>query len=1606
MKRILFLTLFLVFISLLMSAQDCSLSTDCGDVIADWGLANNVTFVCEGEPFEVSVNPNTTMSDINEIVWIWGDGQTDTVSDFSNQSHTYIIDDAEACTGSQKVFSITMEIFRFCSAGSSCHFQTAPVAVRFKPRASFDYEPVICLGNVVEFESTTCNGDSFSWNFGDNITSTEEDPSHEYLNTNTYQVNLVATNECGDGEITQSIDVINTAISNIYLAESSVVIDSSATPFIMCSDNYPPNVSVLLRADTFSLNENFYEWQSLSGNSNASYSTMPPSNDATPNVPEVTVSFSDTGLYQIILEVDNECNQPDFDTLFIQVLTGEGLSALNQPDACLELSYTPDPFNPDATYTINGNVQTNFPMMLGVGTYTVSCFLQNECGDQTVTDEFEVLPAEMVAITFPTDTTLCVDTDSIMILYEPFGGTWSGQHLTFYGDSVFFHPVEIGVFDITYMKGPSGTDCFAAATITITVEDSGITTTDYEVCSWSPPFQMTVNNPGGTGTFSSTACPACIQGDTFIIAEMVALGLTEVEVMYSGSSIGGCDGGNTFTVTIDDPNADFDVEPTYCVGDLIVPDISNANGTLSWMINGQPAGSPPFNSTSFGAGNYSIELTAVAGDCDTMTMESFTIFSVPTDVSFTAAPLEGCADLEVELTNTTPPFDNEAFEWYINDSLFSNDDQPGTITLGPGFSDTTYVITLLAGNSCQGEEVTETITVFPRPVPIFGPMQNSYCSGDTVTFANVSFGGPMTSWLWDYGNGVTSTDSIPLQMIYFTDTIPTVYTISLTATNDCGTETFTYDLTVNPTDVTAFFNIDPVEGCVGVPVCLTNLSTLGAAVLWEFGDGNTSTQFNPCHTYSNSGNYTITLKAFGCGFDSIQFEVIVHPMPTASFNNNTIACPGEAIIFTNNSALAQNFLWDFGDGDTSTLNNPSHVYMTSGTYEVKLLATSTEGCADSSFATVTILVPPTASFITSTDSVCVGQNITFTSTSTPDPLTCFWDFGDGNFSNDCFSTHSYNNSGSYIVTLIVTDASNCSNTAQQLVNVAPNPIADFDFIKNGDCTPVEVVFQNQSLLGESYIWDFGDGTTSTATEPTHIYTSGGNYTITLTTTSGVCSNTTTKEIEIFQKPDIQIVTPLGQSGCAAFDAAFAVSPATNNFEMSWDFGDGSFSFDESPSHQFDFPSIYEVTVIVADTLENFCADTASIVVEVFEPVEGGVTTVDNLCFGDSEGSIDLSITNGTPNYEYDWSNGEDTSFIVNLPAGDYTFTVTDDNGCTWSETVNVLQPDAPISIEIIEEEIVTCYGGSDGAITINALGGTAGYEYLWEMGNTSTSIENVEAGDYNITITDANNCTLEEIVTIQQNDSISYDANISNISCFGFGDGQISLDNISGGVAPYFVELDTLEGTGFNGLEEGSYTLMISDANGCEQSLTANIVEPAQTWIELADDTVSLFLGESHPIISTYNVSNPIFRWTPTQWLDCVDCEDPIAQPFNDVTYAVTMTDENGCEASDTILFLVTIERGIAIPNIFTPNADGQNDVFTLLSNNPAVTEILDFKIFDRYGGILFSAQNFMPNDPLFGWDGRFKGRLVQNGHYVYQAIVQYIDGEILTKKGSVMLSR
>ena len=279
--------------------------------------------------------------------------------------------------------------------------------------------------------------------------------------------------------------------------------------------------------------------------------------------------------------------------------------------------------------------------------------------------------------------------------------------------------------------------------------------------------------------------------------------------------------------------------------------------------------------------------------------------------------------------------------------------------------------------------------------------------------------------------------------------------------------------------------------------------------LWDFGDGNTSTQQNPTHTYATAGNYTVCLTASNsAGSNTFCMTVSVSFAPIANFTSSDSG--GGTIIFTDNSSNnPTSWVWDFGDGNTSTQQNPTHTYTATGTYTVCLTVTNNAGsntiCMD---VTPTIVTAPVASFSFTGETT---GTVDFTDNSTNSPISWVWDFGDGNTSTDQNPQHIYAAFGTYNVCLTATNSAG-SNMVCQDVTVTVPPVATYTFITQSSGT---VDFTDASTNNPtSWLWDFGDGNTSMDQNPQHTYTASGMYTVCLTVTNTAGSNTICETVNV------------------------------------------------------------------------------------------------------------------------------------------------------------------------------------------------------------------------------------------------------------------------------------------------------------------------------------------------------------------------------------------------------------------------------------------------------------------------------------------------------------
>lgn len=740
----------------------------------------------------------------------------------------------------------------------------------------------------------------------------------------------------------------------------------------------------------------------------------------------------------------------------------------------------------------------------------------------------------------------------------------------------------------------------------------------------------------------------------------------------------------------------------------------------------------------------------------------------------------------------------------------------------------------------------------------------SGCSPILVQFSDISTGSPV-SWSWNLGNGTTSTLQNP-STTYLT---PGAYNVTLTVTdasNNTNTKTVTAYINAIATPTVNFTASDTIPQCAPKTVQFTDLSVLGSSgtgtYFWDFGDGFTSAIQNPTHTYSSPGTYHVTLSVTNSAnctkiVTKNNYITIVNK-PTADFTAaNTASCTLPLTVSFNNTSSggATSYLWNFGNGNTSLSTAPSNTYTALGSYTVTLIA-SNGACSDTAVKPAFVNIGSlTASFTQSAASTCTGNNVTFTNTSQPGPGVSTWYFGDGGSSVNTNATHAYSSQGTYTVMLVV-NFNNCSDTAYGTVTVNQGPTPQFTSNAQMSCSvPFTVNFTNTSVGGVSYVWDFGDGSpTSTATSPSHTYTSFGDYTVTLTATgANGCSNTIIMNdyIQVYQGAMTISANP--SSGCAPATISFSTSltpnvPVTN---YTWNFGDGSGNMAGSATMNHTYSTAGSYTVSVTYTVAQGCTFTGTpVTVNIgVLPTAGFTGAPLTICPQDT---VDFTNTStGPPGTTYTWYFGDGSqetttgtnpvSHIYNAH-GNYSVTlVASNNGC--NDTL------------IISNYVIVNYPAADYApvynctnklqVTFNNLStGTnaTSLTYVWNFGDGSPTVTTQSPthtfpayGSYTVmlTATDAvTGCISEEDKLITLYDiNPSFTANDTDICKGETVSFTAQINPVTNGV--YVTHYDWYFGDGGTALNSssttshtyttnGNYTvtLVTTDAKGCKDTMT------------------------------------------------------------------------------------------------------------------------------------------------------------------------------------------
>ena len=409
-----------------------------------------------------------------------------------------------------------------------------------------------------------------------------------------------------------------------------------------------------------------------------------------------------------------------------------------------------------------------------------------------------------------------------------------------------------------------------------------------------------------------------------------------------------------------------------------------------------------------------------------------------------------------------------------------------------------------------------------------------------------------TSFLWNFGDNIHSILENPVHTYQqYGD-----YEVTLIADNPYFSDTITKMVKICIRPVAAFsYQIE------GFEVSLTNLSQNALSYFWDFGDGSFSYLENPIHTYSEEGQYEIHLVVSNeCDSDTMSASIYLYMAPIADFS---FTIEDRTVHFLNQSQVANSYLWVFGDGDYSALENPVHTYSQLGDYEVTLVA-GNAFTTDTTTQLIRICTRPVADFNYQVD----GYRAIFTNLS-QEASIFQWDFGDGFYSVQDNPIHVYSDEGEYYVRLVA-DNDCQQDTITKCVGICSPPEAGFDYT----CNQLKVYFTNLSSHYDSYFWDFGDGTWSDLSYPVKIYNEPGDYDVSLMAIL-YCGNDT-----LINSQTMNIVLPCLITAAFSYDIRGLEVTFTNNSSGAttflWDFGDGKTSAEINPVHDYEEIGDYEV----------------------------------------------------------------------------------------------------------------------------------------------------------------------------------------------------------------------------------------------------------------------------------------------------------------------------------------------------------------------------------------------------------------------------------------------
>lgn len=1075
-----------------------------------------------------------------------------------------------------------------------------------------------------------------------------------------------------------------------------------------------------------------------------------------------------------------------------------------------------------------------------------------------------------------------------------------------------------------------------------------------------------------------------------------------------------------------------------CFNPSVTLDASNADSgpgfSIQWI---NPDGSTPANSNGIFletalSGVFTLEVLNLENGC--LSTDQVVVnpdFAQPTALAGQNMVLN-CAVNSVELNGlATAGGDEFEFEWIDNqtNTILSNTSLDYVIE-APGI----YILSVLnTENGCAASDSIEVVLDIIPPVAAAAVDGVLNCINANVNLlGTTSSQGPEISYQWTYLDQHTNIATAASAAV----DLPGNYQLVVTDTdNHCVDTAFVQ--VAQDLEMPIATLAQPEE--ITCEQLLVSLNGTGSSVgsqfqyTWTLPDGSTSSQgTGPNFTASNVGIFTLEVlnTINGCSASSSVEVISQDELPTAEAGpTQLINCyVSEVTLNPSGSSTGGSYSYQWqqqGGGQISqstalqsiTVNVP-------GIYEFVVTDTST-GCASADAVVVNINVTPPAAN--------AGPEMTLTCEETTLSLNGSQS-SMGNMSYQWSTTNGVIISGQNlpeplisapgIYNLSVTNLNNGCQASDQVVVAIDTIHPEIGILPANllTCAVTSVTLQGTSNGAYNYQWLNGNNQPLGTGNSIAVQTPG-SYQFVATDMNNGCQSATFVEVDQNITPPVADAGGGGTLTCATTSLELNGSLSSANSSYQW-MTNGGFiqSGGTGLTPVVTLPGTYIIHVT-----DNFNGCDAWDEVTISQDIEIPIAVAANngllTCTNTSVTLLGTSNPGIPLEYEWQYANGQ--TFVTGSPnttvtaPGTYQFYVYNpDNGCDNSATVAVQQDIALPVAEAGVADDLTCLVTSL-ALEGSVLSGGGNYSYGWS-GPTGGIIANMNTpnpivqmpGIYTLLVTNVQNgCTDTDEVEVDLIAPTGIELTLQQPLCHG-DPAFLEIETIEGGAEPYVYSINGgssfVQNSNFTLLSPGWHLVVVQDANGCEFAQGVQVEDVPVLTIEL-EPLATIKLGESYQINATVNFPvNQLssISWAPAESLSCDDCLNPLAAPFRTTDYHLEVVNENGCR-DDAWLRLIVDERpNIYIPNVFSPNEDGTNEIFHIYAKENTIKIINSLQIYTRWGELVFEVYDFPPNDPQYGWDGFFRGVPMNSGVFVYWTEVELINGQPIILKGDVTIIR